>query len=506
MLTLFGGASMRNAVISCSVLTFLLTGCPDRTISKVEPQQGRVEYKDIPIKLNRKIDLLFVIDDSPSMLDKQTNLKANFANFINVLNTIEGGLPDIHIGVVTSDLGTKGADDATAGPPIGSGQGACSGSGKSGNLRTDPSVTGPFISDTLNADGSRTTNYTGSLTAAFSALASAGANGCGFEQHIEAAKRALVATNTANTGFLRSDALLAIVIIADEDDCSMSKSSLLGPDINTLGALQSFRCTRFGITCATGGADSNAMNQVGPKANCNSNESSAYLTKISGYVSFFKGLKSDPNNVIVAAIAGAPTPFDVELRVPPGGGTAIPALAHSCSYTDAMNTTQVADPPTRIKQFLDSFPNRSTFSTICQQDLSGGLTLIAQLLKTVIGSPCIDGTLADVDPNTPGPQYDCSVSDITKYGKPDQKETVLPECNNLTTPASSTNLPCWAIEMDTAKCMSGSHLKLNIERGGTTPPDDTHVVSYCVTQAGCNTNADCAAPTPTCNVPTHTCM
>ena len=67
----------------------LLAGCPDRTISEVNPQQGRVEFKDIPITVNRNIDILFVIDDSPSMADKQANLATNFPNFINVLNTIE---------------------------------------------------------------------------------------------------------------------------------------------------------------------------------------------------------------------------------------------------------------------------------------------------------------------------------------------------------------------------------------------------------------------------------
>ena len=65
----------------------LLAGCPDRTISEVNPQQGRVEFKDIPITVNRNIDILFVIDDSPSMADKQANLATNFPNFINVLNT-----------------------------------------------------------------------------------------------------------------------------------------------------------------------------------------------------------------------------------------------------------------------------------------------------------------------------------------------------------------------------------------------------------------------------------
>ena len=482
---------MRNAVLFSFLGIALLAGCPDRTISEVSPEQGRVEYKDIPVTVNRDIDILFVIDDSPSMLDKQTNLKANFPNFINVLNTIEGGLPNVHIGVVTSDLGTKGADDASPGASIGSGPGACSGQGKQGNLQTygTAAVTGNFISDIKNSDGTRSTNYTGSLAAAFSGIASAGAAGCGFEQHIEAAKRALN-NNPANAGFLRPSAYLAVIFIADEDDCSMSHSTMLGNDTATLGPLQSFRCTRFGITCDQGGTDSGSMNQVGPKGQCHTNDGSAYLTKISDYVSFFKGLKSDPNNVIMAGILGTTTPFEVELRAPPGGGTAIPALAHSCTYIDAANQPEVADPPVRIKQLLDSFPNRSTFSTICQQDLSGGLTLIAQLLKTVLGSPCIDGTLADVDPNTPGPQYDCSVSDVTNYGKANQQETVLPECDNLTTPASSANKPCWAIETDAMNCTAKQNLTLKIERDVTPPPDD-HVISYCVTCTDANDDGIC---------------
>ena len=101
---------MRNAVLSSSLLLAALAGCPDRTISEVNPSQGRVEYKDIPVNLNRNIDILFVIDDSGSMADKQNNLAANFPNFIDVLNTIQGGLPDVHIGVVSSDMGVSTHD------------------------------------------------------------------------------------------------------------------------------------------------------------------------------------------------------------------------------------------------------------------------------------------------------------------------------------------------------------------------------------------------------------
>ena len=195
---------MRNAVILSSLLGLtavsLLAGCPDRTISQPDVSQGRVEYKDIPVTVNRDIDILFLIDDSPSMADKQNNLRMNFPNFINVLNTIQGGLPNIHIGVATSDLGSKGADDPSPGPGIS----GCTGTGKNGDLQTQGTtlVSGKFIVDTANTDGTRTTNYTGQLSDAFTAIASVGAAGCGFEQHIEAAKHALN-NDPNNAGFVR---------------------------------------------------------------------------------------------------------------------------------------------------------------------------------------------------------------------------------------------------------------------------------------------------------------
>ena len=85
----------------------LLTGCPDRSLSEVNPIQDHVHQASIPVNLNRNLDLLFVVDDSPSMLDKQTNLKNNFPRFIEALQLALGGLPDLHIGVVSTDMGTK---------------------------------------------------------------------------------------------------------------------------------------------------------------------------------------------------------------------------------------------------------------------------------------------------------------------------------------------------------------------------------------------------------------
>src|SRR4051794_18691035 len=65
------------------------------------------------------LDLLFVIDDSPTMADKQNSLQRAFPALLAELSATEGGLPNLHLGVVSTDLGTKGAADAIAGPGVG---------------------------------------------------------------------------------------------------------------------------------------------------------------------------------------------------------------------------------------------------------------------------------------------------------------------------------------------------------------------------------------------------
>jgi hypothetical protein len=210
----------------------LLAGCPDRSISEVDPLQGRVEYKDIPVKINRDVDILFLIDNSPSMADKQQNLADNFPRFIEVLDSIQGGRPNVHIGVVTSDMGSKGALDPAPGPPVGKlNDGRCADLGDAGIMKLSGAAVsgGLFISDILQMDGvTRTQNYSGgsdALKTVFAQMAKVGDGGCGFEQHLEAMKQALEPVTAANRGFLRDGAYLAVIFIADEDDCSMDHST-----------------------------------------------------------------------------------------------------------------------------------------------------------------------------------------------------------------------------------------------------------------------------------------
>jgi hypothetical protein len=421
-----------------------------------------VEVARVPVTVNRDVDLLFVIDDSPSMLDKQANLRANFPAFINELNGLEGGLPNVHIGVVTTDLGTQGADDAQPGPSIGSGSGSCAGNGKNGVLQGDGNqqLSGTFINDAKNSDGTRTTNYTGSLASVFSSIASVGASGCGFEQPLQAAKQALD-NNPANAGFLRPNAGLVIVVLADEDDCSVAHSTLFGADTATLGPLQSFRCTRFGVTCDQGGTTPDQMNSAGPKGGCRSNDSSPYLTRIADYAAFFTGLKADPNNILVSALVGPSAPVEVELRTPPGGGSALPALAHACTYQGALGT-EVADPAVRIEQLARRFA-RHTVASLCAQDLSVPLVQIARRVRALVGDPCLLEPIAS--------PYDCVVRE--EIGG---TTTTLPACNGG---ASSTNKPCWHLVSDQEHCAVFPNLRLQVERNEA-PAPSTVVIARCL--------------------------
>jgi hypothetical protein len=444
----------------------LLVACSVPEI-EYEPLAEREPVADFSAIPQEDLDVLFVIDDSPSMADKQANLIANFPNLIARLNLLPGGLPSLHLGVVSTDMGTSGSGPLPPAPAIGSvGNGGCSGTGKAGALTVNTApVTGAFLSDIRQGDGSRQRNYNGTLEGAFGQMAQLGAGGCGFEQPLRAMQAAF--QNPANQGFSRQNAVLAVVFLTDEDDCSVEDPSLFGPETPALGALQSFRCARFGVRCASGGANPDQMNQVGVKTDCSASGDNQ-LDDVAPYHTFLEGLKPDTSKVVVGAIMGDPLPVEVELRAPPGGGTPIPALVHSCSYTGTVGL-EVADPGVRMKDFLDRFGNRSAFSTICQPDLSGGLDQIAQVITRSVGSPCIEMPLADVDPNLPGPQVDCIVEDVL-----DGAATLIAPCG----PAPTS--PCWRLEPDATICPAADHLKLVVDRDEPPAPETRTRVSCVV--------------------------
>jgi hypothetical protein len=437
-----------------------LGGCGLNVIHVGDDPDEMKEVATIPSAVNRELDLLFMIDDSPSMTDKQTALLASFPKMMDQLASLDGGLPDVHIGVATSDLGTVGTNGVRAPAIGGTAQGGCSGDGKAGVLQNvnTTALAGKFIDDIADGMGGRTRNYTGELSDVFTSIATVGANGCGFEQTLGATQRALDPVTTPNAGFIRPLANLAIVILSDEDDCTASDTtSLLTTDTTTLGPLQSFRCTRYGVTCDEGGTTTDEMNQVGAKSGCHASASSPNVAGVQPIVDFVKDLKADPSQVMVAAIVGNPDPVQIELRPPPGSVTPVPALAHSCQYAGTDGSIEVADPAVRIAQFVDAFDGRGAVTSVCDADLSLPLENIGLRAKQLMGDPCIPIALAHPENPT------CTVSDGT---------APMPACG-------TTTGDCWRIVSDTFRCaQSPDHLRVEIDR--TSAPTQPYAHVKCV--------------------------
>jgi hypothetical protein len=445
------------------LLPLVLAGCPDRSVSEVFPAQGKVTTKDIPAVPRRDIDILFLIDDSGSMKEEQDSLRANFGKFMNVLETLDGGMPNVHIGVATSDLG-ESATDGTVGTVGGTG---CTGHGDDGAMRTAAMINGRFISDIDDGAGGRSINYSGTLEDAFAAIADVGITGCGIEQHLGGVERAL--SNPINAGFLRKDAYLAVVVIGDEDDCSLAHPGLFSSSQD--GVAINFMCTRDGVECT----DSPDLTQPGMRNSCHPKANPQYVENVQRYVDFLKGLKEDPKDVIVAGILGDPTPFET-INDMTHHET---ALGPSCHYVSSTGTDQTAFPAVRTAAFLEGFEQRNTRTTICKGDLSDGLTQIAALLKIVIADPCFEAQVADLDPDDAGLQPDCTVSDMSYRNGEETELAVIPSCV-----LSSNATPCWRIEEDAVHCAythTNPHLKLVVDRGGVVPGPDVHVKASCVT-------------------------
>ncbi len=251
------------------VCVFSAAGCLQRKVVEQTPTTSNVFIEKVQNTSINEIDLLFVIDNSTSMADKQAILKKAVPQMVRRLVNprCENGdgdvLPnpgtcppgyapefrpvdDIHIGVISSSLGDHGRnracarDDATRNnddralllPKVRAGL-------------ADPEGTG-FLS--WNGGGPDQVN---SLVAQFeSHVERAGEVGCGFEAPLEAFYRFLVDPSpplalaldsrgqshialgpdgaplidqevlAQREQFLRPDGLVAIVLLTDENDCS----------------------------------------------------------------------------------------------------------------------------------------------------------------------------------------------------------------------------------------------------------------------------------------------
>ncbi len=369
-----------------------------------EPRTIDLTFPSVP---NRKLDLLLMVDDSASVDAFQTDVSIAMQSVLDDLRAVSGSLPDLHVGIITSDLGTMGSlDPANPGPAIGQvGNGGCAGAGDDGRLQTfGVGVTGAFLIDEDDGVGGRIRNYqTDTADTIAQMIRGAGAGGCGFEQPLHAIRRGLL--HPANQGFIRADAHLGVFILADEDDCSFLDPKLLTTDTSGLGPLQSFRCSEHGVVC------DQPLTHVGPKTGCRPREDSVYVEGIETTRALLRSVKPSPADLSFFALIGDPTPFAVELRSPPGGGVGERALAHSCSYTGTSGLN-VADPGVRITALANAFGGRGATTSLCAIFASKRVDELTRLLKHPLGVVCLDTRRLTITSTDQGLQPACELTEI----------------------------------------------------------------------------------------------
>jgi hypothetical protein len=291
----------------------LLLGCDERSLAAGAPcTHGQSALLRLP--RSQSLDLLVVIDSSASMAEEQRSLAAELPRLVEGLASGDldgdGGLElvpfsDVHVGVITGDLGSGPVavptcraglgDDAILRSSRGDGR-PCDGVHPHAFFSLGPSAT------------------VGSAERAVSCLVDVGTSGCGFQQPLEAALKALTPVadgpwtadgyevprfhgadgtpdlepghgDGLNDGFLRYGTL-AVLLLTDEDDCSVRDYSVYDRDDPR------FADTPPDLRCARAADDGRV------------------LQAIERYVEGLSGLRRDPGSLVFGAIVGVPTSLE----------------------------------------------------------------------------------------------------------------------------------------------------------------------------------------------------
>ena len=237
-------------------------------------------------------------------------------------------------------------------------------------VNCDPSVTGNWA-ETTSIDPND------ALATQVACMAQQGNTGCGVEQQLQAAIRAL--SRTDQSAFLRDDHVLVVMVVSDEEDCSIQNNGL-------------FQTPEW-----LSGNDPQGLFNVA----CNYPESNEqFLYNAEEYFQRFVALKGDQENAVVfAAIVGVP-PGDSSLCQ--GSGEFIkqngclddPAMqiqVQEFSYTDDSGTTSTYNhfrpACTRMEgneEVTSARPGRRFVESICNPDWSGAMREIARSIAGCI--------------------------------------------------------------------------------------------------------------------------
>jgi len=423
----------RVAVLALlGALSTLAAGCPDQELAPLGPCTISAASRRVDQSGLSKVDLLFVIDNSGSMATEQLKLANELPRLVEVLTTgnrnagrgagMANGqdmftpVSSLHLGVVSSNMG--GVDDPTG---DNAGLTACRGLGDDGKLlrSTEVAVTGvtatmPFEFPGYNAgdvvlppdaacgEVGAPPKYqqfeagqdpsAADVATSFRCVSKLGVRGCSYEQQLDAMWKAVAPSDGDdeflndtqgngnprgfNAGFVRDDAILAVIQVSDEEDCSIKPEGKQlfadTPEANQkFGAEINLRCGRHG----------EAMGLVWP---------------VSRYIAGLRALKPDnADRIIFAAIVGIPTrangmPFEQILALPEMQFRAgvLGQPTPSCRNTSS-GRAEEAYPPRRFLQVAQGFGSDAVVYSICADDFAPALDTLIDRIATKLSGNCL---------------------------------------------------------------------------------------------------------------------
>lgn len=483
----------------------------DTPVAQVTGWQSRVA-KAAPV------DLVAMIDNSPAMGPKIAKFNAALPRLIDSLrNPTDGLLPDLRLALIDSDLGIGSA-------------GACPGTvasmpfGDQGRfqMRTLPTVC-PFTPGSLFLE-QRTglaLNYAGDISSAFACLTgNLGTAGCGLEHPLQAFEFALVARGIGNEpqqeAFLRPEAVLGLIFLTDEDDCSAHTNDGFFAPVLPAEA-PSLRCATRGHSCggqrlsASGPMYPGVASYEHPFADCQARTDScpnptdgsgeqtdasvptacSPLKSVRRIADELKSLKANPDaQLVVAGIFGWPLGDVAQARYkiapvpnPNPADTAQPTIldlwpvCHDPNHLPSPATTDPATgfdataaawgatPGLREAAFVDEFGANGLRFSICQPDFLAAMNDIGKAISRLTQNPCFDHKLVDLDAVTPGIQPDCLATlilPVASAGSTVYMESSLgiPMCTPGATSATVIH-DCWRLDVDPVLCpASGQRISL----------------------------------------------
>jgi hypothetical protein len=279
-------------------LVLVAPSCAKRDLRPLNPCTVSATSEQLNILPAEDIDLLFVVDNSGSMAVQQAALRAEIGNIIRTLidqdriDQLAEDNPDLigakavkrlRVGTVSSDLGVAGfGQDETVeglnalgfaeatrrvvitcgatndGPIIDSVDPERMRRGDRGVINLEPvfadldGITCPASYPSFLAFDVEGTQSADDFADDVSCTTMLGTDGCGYESQLNSMLAAVTPSDSStvsflygtgvadlpypegNAGFLREEALLAIIMITDEDDCSTDNPELFNRDSTTL--------------------------------------------------------------------------------------------------------------------------------------------------------------------------------------------------------------------------------------------------------------------------------